>query len=438
MPTLCNNRVQKNSPVYAPHLNCRTAMSLVFGTLCVLFIVLSAAGQDPTFQGPEAPAPPSSEPSTAGGESNCDDSGDATREFLSRMQAVQDQLTSTREAMEQAVEAKRFAEAAEHQARELELTTQRDELRQARVALCGAANRLEPAGNMEAVVARAWQARLDELMEPLEPAINTTLAIVQQSLRHAAAAGHTGIQIGEANLLQQSYVPDDCTSCYSVDLGFCKLLIAPDLTEEQLSEFYQGRTQPPTQRQGNSYDGVAVAAEALPAAVVEGEVAYGRPPPPPPPPTPPGCSEATASALTATFDANTLHAYADYERVMRSKEGRLQLQWRLHEAGFDMAFAVPPEDWPDSQNPLLAVQYGEVREKLIAAGLRSRSIGLGSVPNPDSYRGKRPWTFSPSDGRYGSTGTKADRVFASASPASFLEFVRLMLEDDIRSLSVPE
>jgi hypothetical protein len=29
-------------------------------------------------------------------------------------------------------------------------------------------------------------------------------------------------------------------------------------------------------------------------------------------------------------------------------------------------------------------------------------------------------------------------VFASASPASSLEFVRLMLEDDIRSLSVPE
>ena len=390
-------------------------MSLAFGTLCVLSIVLGAAGQDPTFQGPEAPAPPSSEPSTAGGESNCDDSGDATREFLSRMQAVQDQLTSTREAMEQAVEAKRFAEAAEHQARELELTTQRDELRQARVALCGAANRLEPAGNMEALVARAWQAHLDELLEPLEPAINTTLAIVQQSLRHAAAAGHTDIQIGEVNLLQRSYVPDDCTSCYSVDLGFCKLLIAPDLTEEQLSEFYQGRLQPPPP-----------------------PPYYGQPPPPPTPPTPPGCSEATASALTATFDANTLHAYADYERVMRSKEGRLQLQWRLHEAGFDMAFAVPPEDWPDSQNPLLAVQYGEVREKLIAAGLRSRSIGLGSVPNPDSYRGKRPWTFSPSDGRYGSTGTKADRVFASASPASFLEFVRLMLEDDIRSLSVPE
>ena len=102
-----------------------------------------------------------------------------------------------------------------------------------------------------------------------------------------------------------------------------------------------------------------------------------------------------------------------------------------------MAFAVPPEDWPDRQNPLLAVQYGEVREKQIAAGLQTRSIYLGSVPSADSSHDKWPWTVTPSDGRYG-TGTKADRVFGSASPASFLEFVRLMLDDDIRSLSVPE
>ena len=149
---------------------------------------------------------------------DCDDS-EASRELLSRMRELQDELAVTQQATQQAADAKQFTEAAEHQAREVELTAERDNLRSALIALCGDPRLLETAADIEAVVSRTWQRRLDEMTGPMEAAINTTIAIVQQSLRHAAEAGHTGIQIGEPNLYTRAYVPADCTDCYVVNLG---------------------------------------------------------------------------------------------------------------------------------------------------------------------------------------------------------------------------
>ena len=107
------------------------------------------------------------------------------------MRELQDELAATQQATARAADAKKFTEAAAHQGRGLELTAERDKTRHALVALCGDPNLLDQAADMEALVSQKWQRRLDEMTRPLEAAINTTLAIVQQSLHYAAEAGHT-------------------------------------------------------------------------------------------------------------------------------------------------------------------------------------------------------------------------------------------------------
>ena len=244
--------------------------------------VATCAAQD----GANSDAPPEQAATDGGTGGGCDDGTDA---FVARVQAAQQELTAAREAMEQAVTDKDFGAAAEHQARELELAAALDALKLARVSACGASQLLEPAADMDATVTRAWQARLDQLLGPLEPAINTTLAIVQQSIRLAAEAGRTRVEIGSpsnAPNAQKSHVPAECTSCYGVDLTFCQVLVGPGLSEAQLNEYYQGNARAKQQGQRQSYDGAASVAETPAASGLGSQQAAIKTQ---------GCSESTLS-----------------------------------------------------------------------------------------------------------------------------------------------
>ena len=361
---------------------------------------------------PPPPPPLQVEASTGVPKHDCNDSK-AAHELLSRMRELQDELAATQQATERAADAKKFTEAAAHQGRGLELTAERDNIRHALVALCGDPNLLDQAADMEALVSQKWQRRLDEMTRPLEAAINTTLAIVQQSLHYAAEAGHTGIQIGEPNLYGRSYVPEVCTHCYVVSLGFCTVLVGPDLTEAQQREFYYGIQQAPS-GDASSY--------GLPEGTELSEYLSG---------VTQRCSEAEAFVLASTYDATTLHSYRDYTRVLYSREARLLLQWRLHVAGYAMGFAcVSPSTFWDSQNPVLAVKYGQVWSSTqynnMGPPILQRLPRPQVVSNVPGAEVVMRWITSTTEERLRHT-----QAVLMSRPRTFTDFVRFLADDDI-------
>eukprot|EP01045_Picozoa_sp_COSAG04_P013672 COSAG04_NODE_983_length_9008_cov_3.566955_2_plen_420_part_00 len=259
------------------------------------------------------PAPPVDElplPVPSPGPPQCGSATDCNSEFLEKIQILREELTATKAALKEAADTKSFAAAAEHQAKEVELTASLAELKKglaelkkARAAACGPDGLPQPADDMRAVAMRAWEVRIAALLAPLEPAINTTLAIVHHGLSLAVAEGSMQIHIvpfppaAEPPALAVDYsvallgsLPDSATSR---PRWLCQVPVGKGLTEEHVAKYHAESPQK-----------------------VE------------------GCSEEQLQFYAATFDGDAQHAAEDLWRVLLSPVGRLSLSWRLREAGY--------------------------------------------------------------------------------------------------------
>jgi hypothetical protein len=289
---------------------------------------------------------------------------DDDSDFFSKLRVLREELTTVQAAMKQAVQDKNYTAAAEHQVKEAELTTSLAELKRSRRETCGGAGLPSSSDSMQVVAMRVWQERLDMLLGPLDSAINTTLAILQQGLVLAAAEGSMRIAIVPSALAQcnqqceQNYQQHQAhhqaqygydyqgqqyqqqrTQCtqrcstasnlpveYIVDIGSCKIPIGRKLTEAGATQYRSsGRAQ------GKAND-------------------IGS------------CSEEQLLQYVEAFDADTLHSFEDLQRVQLSEVARLNLRWRLHEAGYT---TTPIQPWNSYMpgtvqegQPWLQVGYG--------------------------------------------------------------------------------
>jgi hypothetical protein len=121
--------------------------------------------------------------------SGCKAGADADASFIQQTQAALGELTAANLALQQAVDAKDYAAAASEQAKQATLESQLEALKTAHAAACGS-DSLVPAVVMEPVANRAWRARLDALVAPLDVAVNRSLGVVQQGLALAASKGY--------------------------------------------------------------------------------------------------------------------------------------------------------------------------------------------------------------------------------------------------------
>jgi hypothetical protein len=268
-----------------------------------------------------------------------------------KVKAIREELAATKASLKQAVDGNNYGAAAEHQAKQAELTAKLDALRKAQVVACGLDMLPLSAADLQAAAMRAWQERVDVLLAPLEPAIATSLAIVQQSLSLAAVEGAMQIGIGKTGSTVDRVVE------YTVDLGFCQVPVGRGIHEVPESELVQY----------HEYSKLPVAKNQY------GQVPTNNPNSNPNSNTNPKhtCSEEQLLSYVATFDGNTLHAFADLRRVLQSDVGRLSLRWRLHTAGLrSRAFTTVQrpttlEAWngmDENQRllPWLEVAYGRV------------------------------------------------------------------------------
>lgn len=270
------------------------------------------------------PVPPPAPP-------QCGSTTDGSNEFLGKIQTLREELTATKAALKEAVDAKNYAAAAEHQAKEAQLTASLAELKKARAAACGPDGLPQPADDMRAVAMRAWEERATALLAPLEPAINTTLAIMHQGLSLAAAEGSMKIRIVPSP--PTAGPPPPAVVDYSVGWGSCQVPVGKGLTEELVAKFPANFQQQQPQQAAMLWAHIGHAMG--PVAVDD-------------------CSEEQLQSYAATFDGDTLHAAEDLWRVLRSPVGFLSLRWRLHEAGY----ATRVELNSNTQD-----EYGRVHQK---------------------------------------------------------------------------
>jgi hypothetical protein len=268
---------------------------------------------------PAPPAPPVDElppPVPPPAPPQCGSATNGSNEFLGKIQTLREELTATKAALKQAVDAKNYAAAAGHQAKEAELTASLAELKKARAAACGTDGLPQPADDMRAVAMRAWGERATALLAPLEPAINTTLAIMHQGLSLAAAEGSMKIRIVPSP--PAAGPPPPAAVDYSVGWGTCQVPVGKGLTEETVAKFRATKLQQQHRTHSQQYRQDQWTYEAQHALA----------------PAADDCSEEQLQSYAATFDGDTLHAAEDLWRVLRSPVGFLSLRWRLHEAGY--------------------------------------------------------------------------------------------------------
>eukprot|EP01043_Picozoa_sp_COSAG02_P006512 COSAG02_NODE_186_length_30414_cov_24.815372_13_plen_384_part_00 len=293
------------------------------------------------------PVPPPAPP-------QCGSATDGSNELLGKIQTLREELTATKAALKEAVDAKNYAAAAEHQAKEAELTASLAELKKARAAACGPDGLPQPADDMRAVAMRAWGERATALLAPLEPAINTTLAIMHQGLTLAAAEGSMKIRIVPSSPTARP--PPPAAVDYSMGWGSCQVPVGKGLTEELVAKFRANfQQQQHQQRQNHQAVYGALTGHAIAPVAVD------------------DCSEEQLQSYAATFDGDTLHAAEDLWRVLRSPVGFLSLRWRLHEAGY----ATRVELNSKTQDEYRGVHQKQTRNHFDLARVVSMEVAYG-------------------------------------------------------------
>ena len=100
-----------------------------------------------------------------------------------------------------AVDEEDYAEAAKCQAKLKKLGEEIEALKKARIAAGGKEVELAHADEMEAIADEQWDADIAENLKPLDAALASTIAIVQQSVEMAASMGNKKIGIGPASAI---------------------------------------------------------------------------------------------------------------------------------------------------------------------------------------------------------------------------------------------
>jgi hypothetical protein len=138
---------------------------------------------------------------------------------------------------------------------------------------------------MEPVANRAWRARLDALVAPLDAAVNRSLGVVQQGLALAASKGYMSVTFtlpNSGSVRRQSTGNEDLGYYYTVEIGdsqfdtTCHILFGENIDMADARHFY----------------------ERVNTIVYSNSGVYSGTPPPPPRVT---CTPEVAFAYAATF-----------------------------------------------------------------------------------------------------------------------------------------
>ena len=117
-------------------------------------------------------------------------------DFVAKIRDAHTKLSETKAALEAAVEAEEYTEAAAFKAQMTKLSEDLQELKKLRRV---SEIPLPDADEMEAVADAVWDAGIAQRLEPLETALASCLAIVQQSVEIAASVGIKEVYVYHAS-----------------------------------------------------------------------------------------------------------------------------------------------------------------------------------------------------------------------------------------------
>lgn len=274
--------------------------------------------------------------------------------LVERQRRIEVELKHLAEELKIAVKDADYARAGKIQAEEASLHAETHDIREARAMsarlkkqrareAAGAAQTLPPASSLRQDSLAVWNARLEEVLTPLEHAVDTTLVIIADALKLAAAEGMTIIRlrrapdvdavlrdksvfdpeaapsVGEHLLNMHQAHHDDARAHdayvknqkkylervasalaktqFIVDLGFCWIPVGETLRDDADFEIFWSHHR-------------AVAGFAAEAELDD------------------------YVALASNFDGEAVHNAEDLDAVVGSDFARMNLRWRLHQAGY--------------------------------------------------------------------------------------------------------
>ena len=323
--------------------------------------------------------------------------------LVERQRRIEVELKHLAEELKITVQDADYAKAAKIQAEEASLHAETHDIREARAMIsrlkkqrareaAGATQTLPPASSLRQDSLAVWNARLKEVLTPLEPAVETTLVIIADALKLAAAEGMTVIHLRDPpdvdSILKDLFDPEAAPSLnkhrlkmhhahyndpsahhayvdnhekykervkgilakiqFMVDLDFCWIPVGETLCDDADFEIFW--------RHHGTIAGFAAEAE------LDDYV-----------------------TLASNFDGEAVHNSNDLVAVMSSDFATMNLRWRLDQAGYVSSGGTLLKQTVETFHRKNHARNKEKKDGAEPSRFRSsefRALNIWSIPNP--------------------------------------------------------